>query len=288
MIQAIRDFFTGQDYLEVETPLRCPSIIVEAHIDPVTSEDFFLQASPELCMKRLMSQGMDKLFQISRCFRKSERGRRHLPELTLLEWYVMDQTYLDLMDTCENMILHISRKLNGSDRLKYQGKTIALEPPWQRLTVEQAFEQYADKSMTSAVSNNSFDEIISFDIEPHLGMDRPVFLYDYPRQYASLSRIKENNPALAQRFELYIDGIELANAFTELTDAGEQRKRFHEENHLRTANGLSRLPLPEKFLTDLENLPDAAGIALGIDRLAMLFCDTSVIDDVVTFTPEDL
>jgi lysyl-tRNA synthetase class 2 len=288
VIQAIRDFFTGNHYLEVETPIRCPCIIPEAQIDPVTSEGHYLQASPELCMKRLLSKGFDNIFQICKCFRKNERGSHHLPELTLLEWYAKNITYLDLMTQCQGLIQFIAARLALENQIKYQDKQIRLNLPWERLTVEQAFDRYADKALHTALEDNSFDDIISFQIEPRLGNITPAFLYDYPANLASLARLLPNNQAYAQRFELYIAGIELANGFTELTDPAEQQQRFIKENHIRMSQNKSPIPIPDKFLEDLNTMPDAAGIALGVDRLVMIFCDTPCIDDVVAFTPEIL
>ncbi|HCY85467.1 MAG TPA: EF-P lysine aminoacylase GenX [Desulfobacteraceae bacterium] len=288
VIQLTRDFFIGNGYLEVETPLRCPAIIPEAHIDPVAAEGQFLQASPELCMKRLLAMGADKIFQICKCFRKEERGDRHLPELTLLEWYGKGHTYLDLMVQCEGLFRHIAEGLGMGEALRFQGKNISLETPFDRLTVAEAFDRYTDTTAEKALSKDRFDEILSFEIEPYLGTDRPCILYDYPAPLASLAKLHPENGRVAQRFELYVAGLELANGFTELTDAGIQKERFEKENRLRSQRGQSRLPLPEKFLTDLKRMPDAAGIALGMDRLVMLFCDTLSIDTVVAFPPEAL
>ena len=288
VIQAIRDFFTGIFYLEVETPIRCPRIIPESQIDPVNSEDQYLQASPELCMKRLLSKGFNKIFQICKCFRKNERGSNHLPELTLLEWYAKDDTYLDLMDQCQGLIKFIAARLNLENQIKYQNKIISLNLPWQKLTVRQAFDLYADKSLSNALSDDSFDESISFRIEPLLGNTSPCFLYDYPASLASLAKLLPGNPDYAQRFEFYIAGIELANGFTELTDPFEQKLRFETENKIRRSQKKTAIPLPDKFLADLEKMPEAAGIALGVDRLVMIFCNALSIDDIVTFTPEDL
>jgi lysyl-tRNA synthetase class 2 len=288
VIQAIRDFFTGKNYLEVDTPIRCPCIIPEAQIDPVTTEGQYLQASPELCMKRLLSKGLNKIFQICKCFRKNERGLHHLPELTLLEWYTKDSTYIDLMDQCKDLIGFIAARLNLENRIKYQDQIISLNSPWQKLTVQQAFDIYADKALNEALEDNSFDEIMSFQIEPHLGNKTPAFLYDYPASLASLAQLKPDNPAYAQRFEFYMSGIELANGFTELTDPAEQKLRFEKENRIRKFQNKTLLPMPDKFLTDLERMPDSAGIALGIDRLVMIFCDAVSIDEVVAFTPETL
>ncbi len=288
VLNAVREFFSTRGFLEVETPVRCPGIIPEAHIDPVKSEGWFLQASPELCMKRLMSRGFKHIFQICRCFRRQERGTRHLPELTLLEWYSAGRTWLDLMDQCQDLIRFTASRLDMQGRLRYQGQTIDLEPPWQRLEISRAFDKFSDKSIESALADGDFDEILSFKIEPHLGRSTPVFLTDYPAQLASLARLNPENSSYAQRFELYIAGIELANAFTELNDPEEQKSRFQEENRLRVLQGKPALPMPAKFLADLETMPDAAGIAMGIDRLVMLFCDSPSIDDVVAFTPETL
>lgn len=288
VMQAIRDFFTLNHYLEVETPIRSPEIIPEAHIDPLTTEECYLQASPELCMKRLLAKGFDKIFQICKCFRKNERGSHHLPELTMLEWYTKDNTYLDLMDQCRELIKFIAARLGLENQIKYQDRTIALDKQWQKITVEQAFEIFADKSLDRALKDNSFDEIISFQIEPCLGNQTPAFLCDYPASLASLSKLKPENPEYAQRFEFYIAGIELANGFTELIDPVEQKLRFEKENHIRLLKNMQPFSMPYKFLTDLETMPECAGIALGIDRLVMIFCNTDSIDDVVAFTPESL
>jgi len=288
VIQAIRDFFNQNHFLEVETPIRCPAVIPEAQIDPVTSEGFFLQASPELCMKRLLSKGWDRIFQICKCFRKNERGPHHLPELTMLEWYAKGHTYMDLMDQCEALVKFIAARLNLDGRLPYQGKTIRLDQPWQRISVSEAFRLYSDIPLPEALELDQFDEIVGFRIEPHLGNSTPAFLYDYPGSLASLARLLPKNPEFAERVEFYIAGIELANGFTELNDAAEQKHRFDKENLIRVSRDKPFLPMPDQFLKDLESMPDAAGIALGVDRLVMLFCDAKTIDEIVCFTPEAL
>lgn len=287
VLQSTRDFFLSSGYLEVETPILSPAVIPEAHIDPVTCGGNYLQASPELYMKRLLAAGAGKIFQICKCFRKDERGQRHLPELTLLEWYGAGQSYEDLMGQCEGLVRHVAGAL-GLNGLSYQGRDIDLGLPFERLTVARAFEKFSDITPEKAIEQGSFDEIISFDIEPHLGLDRPCILCDYPAPLASLAKLHPDNPKVAQRFELYIAGLELANGFTELTDPEIQKKRFIEENRIREASGLSPLPLPENFLADLEAMPEAAGIALGFDRLVMLFCDARTIDEVVAFVPEEM
>ncbi|MCP4670510.1 MAG: EF-P lysine aminoacylase GenX [Desulfobacula sp.] len=288
VIKAIRDFFTHENYLEVETPIRTPKIIPEAHIDPVMTEECYLQASPELYMKRLLSKGFNKIFQICKCFRKNERGIHHLPELTMLEWYAKDDTYLDLMEQCQSLVKFIAEKLGIGNQIQYQGNTIDLDKQWHKITVEQAFIDFSDKTLSRALKDNIFDEIISFQIEPSLGNQTPAFLCDYPASLASLSKLKPGSHKYAQRFEFYMAGIELANGFTELTDPAEQKLRFEKENQVRIRNNLHPIAMPDKFLKDLETMPDCAGIALGIDRLVMIFSNTASIDDVVSFTPEDL
>ncbi len=156
VMQLTRDFFITRDYLEVDTPVRCPSIIPEAHIDPVMSGTHYLQASPELCMKRLLSMGADKLFQICKSFRKGERGDRHLPELTLLEWYGANQTYLDLMDQCQGLLRHIAAGLGSGCRVDFQGQSIDLGSSFERLTVADAFNRYATVSVETALENDRF------------------------------------------------------------------------------------------------------------------------------------
>lgn len=280
VVQAIRDFFTFNDFLEVDTPVRCPDIIPEAHIDPVESENYFLQASPELCMKQLLSKGFHNIFQICKTFRKDEKGSMHMPEFTLLEWYSAHSTYADLMDQCSGLVKFIAEQLKQKKHIQYQGRTINLEKPWQKLNVNKAFELYSDTKLADALKNKTFDEIISFQIEPNLGITSPCFLMDYPASMASLAKLTPENPQYAQRVEFYIAGIELANGFTELTDPVEQKERFEKENQIRISLGKRALPMPENFLKALEDMPAAAGMALGVDRLAMIFADADNIDKV--------
>ncbi|MCK5205170.1 MAG: EF-P lysine aminoacylase GenX [Desulfobacterales bacterium] len=289
IIDTIRKFFVHNEYLEVETPIRIPAPAPEAHIDAVESGGWFLQTSPELCMKRLLAAGIHRIFQICKCFRQGERGRLHLPEMTLLEWYRVDSNYLDLMDECEALINTIAR-MNGSqeDILFYQGKEIKLIPPWPRLSVSDAFEKFSPIPLNTALEQGQFDDIMVERIEPNLGQTQPVFLYDYPASRGALARLKPQDLRYAERFELYIGGLEICNAFSELSDPIEQRERFERQKDHRRKSGKPVYPMPQKFLAALGNMPAAAGNALGIDRLVMLFSDSKQIDDVVTFTPEEL
>jgi elongation factor P--(R)-beta-lysine ligase len=286
MIRAIRRFFLDQDFLEIETPLRIPAPAPEPHIDAVASDGWFLQSSPELCMKRLLAAGYPKIFQICRCFRAGERGSRHLPEFTMLEWYRAHADYRTLMDDCEALIVHVAAELGQDGALFWKGRKIDLKPPWERLTVREAFARYASLSAEEALRRDCFDEIMVSAIEPHLGGDHPVFLYEYPAALGALARLKPDDSGLAERFELYIASLELTNAFSELTDAVEQRRRFEETVRDRSRNDRLVYPMPEPFLAALSRMPPSAGIALGVDRLAMLFAEKSEIDAVVAFPPE--
>ena len=284
IIQNIRNFFISSGYLEVETPHRIPSNAPEPHIDAVDSGTWALHTSPELSMKRLLAAGYEKLFQVCRVWRDGEKGQHHLPEFTLLEWYRTGTDYHALMTEC----MELFHFLIPEGKLSRQGRTIDLCRPWQQLTVSEAFSRYASISLESALSSDRFEEILTSEIEPHLGKDRPTFLTDYPATLAALARTKEGNPELAERFELYIDGLELANAFSELTDPHEQRLRFEADEDLRRSSGKRPYPLPEKFLAEMKAMPEAAGIALGLDRLVMLMTDSTGIDRVVAFSPDDL
>lgn len=288
IIQAVRHFFIDNDFLEVETPLRIPAPAPEAHIDAIASEDWFLQTSPELCMKLLLCAGYPRIFQICKSFRKKERGLKHLPEFTLLEWYTADTSYLEMMDQCENLLRYICKIIAGGEFIAYQGEQIDLRTPWARMSVKEAFDTFGSTSLEQALSQNCFGETIAFEIEPHLGLGKPLFLYDYPESQRAFSKLKPQEPAVAERFELYIQGMELCNAFSEITNADEQKKRFEEELNARKKSGKAVYPMPVKFLHALNDMPEASGIALGIDRLVMLFSDTTLIDDVIAFIPEEL
>jgi len=287
IIRSIRLFFSEHNYLEVETPVRIPAPAPEAHIDAIESENMFLHTSPELCMKRLLASGYPRIFQICRCFRQKERGSRHIPEFTMLEWYRANSDYFDMMDETEALIKHVALKSESDSPIIYQGGRIDLSGHWARMTVAEAFDKYASLSVDKALSDEKFDETMA-EIEPALGQNAPLFLYDYPAACGALAKLKTGNRAVAERFELYICGLELCNGFTELTDTKEQRARFEKELSFRKKAGKREYPMPEKFLEFLSCMPDASGNALGLDRLVMLFADTGTIDDVVAFTPEEL
>jgi elongation factor P--(R)-beta-lysine ligase len=288
ILQGIRHFFIEKGYLEVETPYRIPAPAPESHVDAVPSSTWFLHTSPELCMKRMMAAGYEKIFQICRCWRERERGSLHLPEFTLLEWYRAGGDYRSLMEECEALIRSVARGIGLGEELTFRGRNINLSGPWQRISVNEAFHSHTQASMNEALERNLFDEIMVQEIEPNLGLEKPTFIYDYPAQRGALARLKSEDPSVAERFELYMGGLELANGFSELVDSEEQRKRFLIENENRKSNGKPIYPMPDKFLSELKDMPPSAGIALGVDRLAMVFLDAGTIDEVVAFTPEEL
>ena len=284
MMLTIRAFFVENGFLEVDTPYRIPCNAPEAHIDPVTSSDQVLHTSPELCMKRLLAAGYERIFQLCHCWRADERGTRHLSEFTMLEWYRSHADYTDLMDDCEQLL----RALCPVRTLSYQGTSISLYEPFERLQLAEAFKRYAPMTFAEAIAKECFDEIYTQHIEPNLGQQRPTFITHFPAEMAALARLCPEDPDYAERFELYIAGMELANAFSELNDPLEQRQRFVAEQALREQMGKAPSFLPEPFLQELEHLPPSAGIALGIDRLIMILTDSATIDEVVAFTPEML
>jgi lysyl-tRNA synthetase class 2 len=292
---AVRHFFHSRGYLEVDTPALMPVLLPEAHIKPVAAGEWFLQTSPEQCMKRLLAGGSSRLFQICHCFRSGECGRLHQPEFTMLEWYSRDWGYCELMTECEEFIRALVRGLPdlggraGESALARQGRVISLDSPWERITIDRAFHLYAGISVRQALEEDRFEELLVGEIEPHLGWERPVFVYDYPVELASLARRRKDDESLAERFELYIAGIELANGFSELTDPDEQRHRFLEEmEKSRRYGSRSYDVLPEKFLADLAGLDRAAGIALGLDRLFMILLGCGQIEEVMCLSARDV
>ena len=292
IIKAIREFFWNRGFLEVETPLLIPANAPEEHINPITPlpSSWQLQTSPEICMKRLLCRGHKQLFQISHCWRSEERGTRHLSEFTMLEWYRADSDYQALMDDCKALLQHIAVICMPDDPV-YHHKSCKIDPflSWRRISVTEAFLRFGHTNVFDCLQKGLYEEILTSIIEPTLAdFSEPVILMDYPAELAALARLKPDQNILAERFELYLGGLELANGFSELNDHVEQRRRFEEANRRRIENGNTEMILPEPFLRDLAGMPDSAGIALGVDRLVMLAVGAESIDEVVAFTPEEL
>ena len=287
-LHSVRRFFRERGFLEVATPLVSPALIPEDHIQPVETEAGLLLPSPEIHMKRLLAAGYDRVFQIGPCFRKGERGEQHLPEFTMLEWYRAREDYHALADDCEQLLLAVSQDLEGETGIEYRGEPIELAPPWQRVSVREAFLAHAGWDPIVEQDPERFEQDLTEKVIPGLDPGKPLFLIDFPAYEASLARKKATDPRIAERIELFACGLELANGFSELTDPEEQRRRFEETNERRRARGQKAYPLPDKFLSFLHDLPPCTGIALGVDRLVMLFAGASHIDEVIALGPEDL
>jgi lysyl-tRNA synthetase class 2 len=301
MLREIREFFDTRGLLEVETPALSRAAATDVHIDSfaVTSGNgaaptLYLHTSPEFPMKRLLAAGSGPIYQVSRVFRDGERGRLHNPEFTLLEWYRPGFDHHALMEEVEALVCHL---LDPFVRLG----------PTRRLSYAQAFRRYADVDPHSATTqalkacaaehgivmggsrddmprDGWLDLLLTQVVEPHLGGEGLCFVYDYPASQAALARVGSQTPPLAARFELYVRGMELANGFHELTDSGEQRRRFEADRTLRQAHGRSAPPMDERLLAALAHgLPDCAGVALGLDRLLMTALGAESIDQVLAF-----
>ena len=286
VLRQLRAFFDARGFVEVETPVRIAAPAPEPHIDcpaaiarpdvAVLARPTFLRASPELQMKKLLAAGMDRIFQIGPCFREGERGRRHSPEFTMLEWYRASADYLDILADMEALLAEIFA-LNGLDGFNgfnglngFSGfKGLKVE----RITVREAYQRWAGWDPFVEWDAERFDFDMATKIEPNLPSG-PVFLMDYPPQAASLAKLRET---VAERWELYVNGLELANAFTELKDPVEQRRRFEEARAERRRLDEADYPLDEEFLNALARMPPAGGVALGVDRLVMLVCG---VDDI--------
>lgn len=293
IIKACRLWFEEQGFDEVQTPALQTMGAPDTHIKSFQTEGYELHTSPEIAMKKLLVAGMEKIYQICPVYRKNENTPLHSPEFTMLEWYRAGRDYIAMMDDCENLI-----------------KSLGLfeDEPFERLTVEDAFKHYADISNLSSlrrqgslakaaksigvrtIETDSFEDIfhaiMAEKIEPHLGQAkgkiRPTILYDYPAPLASLAKKKGS---VAERFELYINGVELANAFSELTDPTEQKERLEEDIAKKKELYGIDTPLDEDFIAALEyGMPESAGCALGLDRLIMLACNVNNIQDVVWTT----
>jgi elongation factor P--(R)-beta-lysine ligase len=287
IIDGIRAFFVRENFLEIETPLRVPAIAPEQFIHPYTSEGWFLSTSPELQMKRLLSAGYERIFQICHCFRRDECGRHHNPEFTMLEWYRYGADYSQFLMDTENLILSLARQFYSSPLLTYQDKKIDLHLPWPRVSVKHAYTEWAGWNPFTDFDGQRFDDDMVNIIIPHFPADRPIVLTDYPRECAALARLKTGILDTAERAEVFIAGLEIANGYSELTDPAEQEKRFKSEIAEMLKTGIPAV-WPEKYMEAIRSLPVCAGIALGVDRLVMLLTNSADIDEVIAFPADKL
>ena len=283
-LKNLRDYFYSNSFLEIETPLMIKSPAPEDYINAPQAGDFFLRTSPELHMKRLVAAGFEKIFQIGSCFRAGETGKIHNVEFTMLEWYQTCDNYEDILDFTKKMLISTIKKTIGSTSISFRNNIIEFDSPWEILTVHEAFEKFANTTPEKAITENSFEIILTEDIEPWLPKEKPVIIKDYPISMAALSKIKESNSKVAERWELYLGGIEIANAYSELTDPTEQRKRFEKAHKNREKSGLPKYSDDSDFFEALEyGMKPYTGIALGIDRLVMVLTDSPGIKEVISF-----
>ena len=292
-LASIRGFFAERGVLEVETPALSEATVTDVHLHSIAcrleaaGRPHYLQTSPEYAMKRLLAAGSGPIYQICKVFRDGERGRRHNPEFTMLEWYRPGWDHHRLMDEVDELL----RAVLGT-------------PAAERLSYAEAFQRHAgvdphaadDGELRSRVAalgvsgvaeldrDDLLNLLLSHTVEARLGVGRPTFLFDYPASQAALARVRPGDPPVAERFEVFIDGIELANGFHELTDPEEQRRRFAADLAERRRHGLPEVEVDDRLLTALAaGLPDCAGVALGVDRLVMLRLGAVDIADVIAF-----
>ncbi len=315
--RAIRTFFDSRGFHEIETPLLIAHPPAESYLDVFETTLFdrhrkptkaYLSTSPEVSLKKLMVAGLGNCYSLTKSFRNMEtHGKLHNPEFTILEWYRVGADYTDIMKDCEKLILHLNRfKLNNHpNTLMYQGKTIDLTPPWERVTIAESFQRYAGVNFDEffdiarakeivrkkgyQVDKNTsweklFNQIFLNEVEPRLGQGKPTIVYEYPAQMAALAKNKDSDPRFAERFEFYIAGLELGDCYSELTDAKEQEERFNTELAEVKRLGKTSYDYDHDFIEALKvGLPPCSGIAVGVDRLVMLFADTDDIADTLFF-----
>lgn len=283
----IRNFFAARNVIEVETPLLSHSTNPAPHLASFCLDNLYLQTSPEFAMKRLLASGSGDIYQICKAFRKGEIGRFHNPEFTILEWYRLGFNHHNLMDEVNEFL-----------------QAIINAPEAKYFTYEQVFTEFLQinpyindlKQLKAAAKKNNLsvaDLSDDYDmwlqllfthlIEPKLGQEYPVFIYDFPVSQAMLARVRAEEPKVASRFEVYFKGIELANGFHELSDAEEQRKRFVHDLAMRQELKLPPIPLDENFLLALPQLPDCSGVAFGIDRLLLLATKATSLNEVLCY-----
>ncbi|MGB0647025.1 MAG: EF-P lysine aminoacylase EpmA [Bradymonadia bacterium] len=307
LVQDMRAYFHRAGYTEVQAPCLIDIPSIEPHIDPLAVVNTqgakrYLHTSPEYALKKLLGAGMGDCFSLGPCFRDEPNSPHHSPEFTMLEWYATHRNLVDLMDQTETFIKTIWNNA-GRPRIEREGYNIDMEAPFSRATVSELFQQYmglcpielntyealahaADsKKLRYSKTNTDFDslfhQLFLNYIEPNIGRSRPAFVWGWPPSQAALACLSLETSPVALRFELYAGGLELANAFEELTDSDEQRRRFEGEQQERTELGKTVFPLDDDLLSALPLMPPTSGIALGVDRLIMLLLNVNCIEEVI-------
>lgn len=295
----IRRFFADRGVLEVETPTMSQATVTDIHLVPFQTRfvgpgaadglTLYMMTSPEYHMKRLLAAGSGSIYQLGRSFRNEEAGRHHNPEFTMLEWYRPHYDMYRLMDEVDDLLQQIL-DCDSSERLSYQQaflRHLDIDP----LSADKAqLREAAAKLDLSNIADTEEDRdtllqlLFTVGVEPHIGRDKPAFVYHFPASQASLAVISTEDHRMAERFEVYFKGIELANGFHELTDGDEQLKRFEQDNRSREKRGLPQHPIDMNLIDALKHgLPDCSGVALGVDRLVMLALGAEKLSDVIAF-----
>jgi len=318
IVRALRAWFEGQGFSEVETPILQVSPGNETHLHAPSTELMnadgmrqvrYLRTSPEFACKKLLAAGETSIFEFARVFRDRERGDLHLPEFTMLEWYRAHSPY-DAVMADSIVVIARAAQATGIGQFSYRGKRADPFAEPELLTVAAAFDRFAGIDLLASVMDGEgdraalvsaardkvrigdddtwsdiFSKILVEYVEPRLGQGRLTLLYEYPAPEAALARLKPSDPRVAERFEVYACGVELANGFGELNDADEQRRRFLIAMDEKARRYGERYPLDEEFLAAMARMPDASGVALGFDRLVMLASGAARIDQVVWTPP---
>lgn len=321
VIDGIRDFFKQQDFHEVETPMMVKYPGTEPFLEVFETkltwadghaERAFMSTSPEFAMKKLLVAGFDKLFQICKSFRNGEGvSSRHNPEFTILEWYRANASYEEIMTDCHDLLLSLAQKIKGTNVIEFHGRSYDLAKPWQKISVSEAFAKWVGVSTEAMLDREqlverarregyqvtnetsweeAFNQLLLNLIEPRLAeFDVPVILYDYPASQAAYSKKKATDTRFAERFEFYLGGYELGNAFSEENDPQVQEKKFRADLALRKELGKTDYGLDQDYIDALrEGLPATGGIAVGVDRLVMIFANTESIQDTIFFPATEL
>ena len=281
LLRSTRDYFDGNGFMETQTPVRLPAPALEDYIDAEPSGTQWLRTSPELHMKRLLAAGYEKIYQIGPCFRMGELGSRHLPEFQMLEWYRLKADWRVVQADAVRLVRHCVEVATGGLTCSFRNQKIDFGAEWEEITVEDAFRKYADVDLDETIANGQFEEILCDKVEPHLGNGRPTFLTEYPLACSGLSQAIEGRPNRVERWEVYVAGLELGNACTELVDPVEQLRRFEATAQLRANEHREVYPIDEPFMAAIrDGIPGAAGVAIGFDRLVMIVCGEDDIRNI--------